>query len=295
MAGLGGGDDFLIRRVRLAHGDVLADGSGGEPRILQNHADVFAQAAARQAARLVAVHADFTGIHVVKAHQQVDHRRLAAAGRADDGDALAGLNVQREILDQLTIRGVGEIHVVDGHRAVGTVDLLRVRRIGRLRGLVDQFKDAPRAGQRVLQLRHHAGDFVERLGVLVGVREEARQPADGQAAVDGGQRARKADRRVHQRIDEARAGVGQGGEERRLERAVAQALVHLVERSKGLRLVAEGLNELLLADGLVDERGLLAARHGLQAEHRIRPLGDEVGDQQRERRDEHDQQRDRRA
>ena len=55
------------------------------------------------------------------------------------------------------------------------------------------------------------------------------------------------------------------------------------------------LKPILLADGLVDERGLLAARHGLQAEHRIRPLGDEVGDQQRERRDEHDQQRDRRA
>ena len=295
VAGLGGGDDFLVCRVRFAHGDVLANRSRREPRVLQNHADVFAQIVARQAARLVVVHVDFAGIHIVEAHEQVDHRRLAAACRADDGDALAGLNVQREIFDQLAIRGIGEMHMVDGDFAVGLDDLLRVRRVGRLGGFVNQLEDAARASQRVLQLRHHAGNFVKRLGILVCVREEARQAADGQMAADGRQRARKADRGIYQRVDKARAGVGQRREERRLERTLAQTLVDFVERGERLVFVAECLNELLLADGLVNQRGLFAARGGLQAEHGVGSLGDEVGNQQRQRRNQHDQQRDRRV
>ena len=67
----------------------------------------------------MAVHVDFAAVHVVEAHEQVDHRRLAAARRADDGDALAGLNVQVEVFDQLAVRRIGETHIVDGHFAVG--------------------------------------------------------------------------------------------------------------------------------------------------------------------------------
>ena len=177
----------------------------------------------------------------------------------------------------------------------GSDDLLRVRRVGRLGGFVNQLEDAARASQRVLQLRHHAGNFVKRLGILVCVREEARQAADGQMAADGRQRARKADRGIHQRVDKARAGVGQRREERRLERTLAQTLVDFVERGERLVFVAECLNELLLADGLVNQCGLFAARGGLQAEHGVGSLGDEVGNQQRQRRNQHDQQRDRRV
>lgn len=43
VAGFGGGDNLLLRRVRLAHGDVLANRTGRKPSVLQDHADILAQ------------------------------------------------------------------------------------------------------------------------------------------------------------------------------------------------------------------------------------------------------------
>ena len=93
--------------------------------------------------------------------------------------------------------------------------------------------------------------------------------------------------------------------ERRLLRVLAEAKkdekgdtakeVFEAELLDGLVLARERLNQLLIADRLVDERGLLAAGFGLQDEHIVRRLGDEVGDQQRYGRDDHDRQRDRDA
>ena len=38
-----------------------------------------------------------------------------------------------------------------------------------LRLLLDQLKDTSSAGDRVLQFRYDTGNFIERLGVLIGV------------------------------------------------------------------------------------------------------------------------------
>ena len=203
--------------------------------------------------------------------------------------------MQREVLDQPALRRVGKADVLDVHLAAHVLQRLRVGRVRLLRRLVDQLKDAARARQRVLQLRDDAGDLVERLGVLVRVGEEARQPADGQRPADDAQRARQAHTRIHQRVDEACARVGQRGEEHCPQRAGAQPLVDLVKLLERARLMTECLHQLLLADDLVDERGLLAARLRLQAEHGIGAAGDEVGHQQRHRRDQHHHQRDARA
>ena len=46
--------------------------------------------------------------YIVEAHQQVNHGRFAAAGRADDGNALTGLDVQVEALNQRAIRQTGQ-------------------------------------------------------------------------------------------------------------------------------------------------------------------------------------------
>ena len=55
------------------------------------------------------------------------------------------------------------------HATVGAHKVQGVLRVGNLFGLVDELEDARGAGDGVLQLRHHAGDFVEGLGILVGV------------------------------------------------------------------------------------------------------------------------------
>ena len=52
-----------------------------------------------------AVEGDPAAVDVVEAHHEVDQRRLAGAGGADDRDRLAGLGDEREVLDQRACRG----------------------------------------------------------------------------------------------------------------------------------------------------------------------------------------------
>ena len=53
-----------------------------------------------------------------KAHEKIDERRLAAASRADDGNALAGLYVEGKALDQRAVGQVAEGHILQLHMAV---------------------------------------------------------------------------------------------------------------------------------------------------------------------------------
>ena len=96
--------------------------------------------------------------------------------------------MQREVLNQLAVGGIGEENVLEIDFAAGLRKNLGVGRVGILRGLVNQLKDASGAGERVLQLGDDAGNLVERLGVLIGVGEEAGQTADAQMTADGGKR-----------------------------------------------------------------------------------------------------------
>ena len=76
---------------------------------------------------------------------------------------------------------------------------------------------------------------------------------------NNGKRAEEADRCIDQRVDEARARIGQRGEENRTQRTVAQALVDLVKLSERLVFAGKGLHQLLLMQRFIDERGLFNA------------------------------------
>ena len=79
-----GGDYLVVRRVRLSHGDILPDGSGLKPGILQYHS------------------------RVIEAHQQIDERGLSAARGAANGDVHTRLYRQVKAADQRFLRGIGE-------------------------------------------------------------------------------------------------------------------------------------------------------------------------------------------
>ena len=86
--------------------------------------------------------------------------------------------------------------ILQRNTAVGSRERLRIGGLRGLRRFLDELEDAVGAGQRILQLRYHAGNFVEGLRILVGIAEEACQLADGDAAVHGAERARHADARI---------------------------------------------------------------------------------------------------
>ena len=57
---------------------------------------------------VAAVNRNGAFIHVVEPHEQVDKRRLAAAGGTDNGDTLAVSDIQVEMLDQADLRHIRE-------------------------------------------------------------------------------------------------------------------------------------------------------------------------------------------
>ena len=174
------------------------------------------------------------------------------------------------------------------HIALGVGEGHGVRLVGGLRRLLDQFKEPLGAGKSILQLRHNARDLVEGLGILIGVAQEAGEPADGDSAFDGEESARKTHGGVNNAVDEAGRWVGYRGEEYRLERALGVAVVYLVEFLEGLCLPRERLDDLLRAYFFFNECGLLASGLGLRPEHRIGAAGDKSCDKERERREQHD-------
>ena len=104
----------LLGGAGLAVGDVVADRAAEQPRVLQHHAD--AATAARGGASIAMSRPSSVmraAVELVEPHDQVDERRLAGAGRPDDGDGLAGLGDEREVLDERHVGVVGERDVVE--------------------------------------------------------------------------------------------------------------------------------------------------------------------------------------
>ena len=292
MGCFGRGNDLFVGGVGLTVGDVLADGAGAQPGVLQHHAVAAAQGSAGHVPDVVAGDGDGAAVDIIEPHEQVDEGGLAAAGGPDDGDALAGLDVQVQVLDEGAVRQVAEGDILQLHMAV-RLQHPGVFSFGHLVVCVQQLEDAGRAGQCVLQLGDDAGDLVEGLGVLVGVVEEDAQLTDGDAARHSIDRTHQTDACIDDVVDEAGGGVGHAGEEDGLQADILQPRVHLVKGGKALGLVAEGLHDLLAFDHLIDQSGLLTAHGALPLKILVAALGQEAGHHQAQRGDADDHQRDR--
>ena len=170
------------------------------------------------------------------------------------------------------------------HSALRLFEDSRVVAVGDLSRLLDEVKDSRGAGERVLKLGYNAGNLVERLGVLVGVGQKAGKSSDRKTARDRRERSGQRNSRVNDAVDKAGRRIGDRREEYRPQRRLAKPLVDLVELLLRALLVAERLNDLLTADHLVDKRGLLSSRLGLESEHIVGVLCDESRGEQRERR-----------
>ena len=84
----GGGDDFLVGRIGAAKADILHDAGAEQEGILQDDADLRAQALRCNITHIDAIDADGALTDVIETRQQVDDGGLACAGRADDGEGL---------------------------------------------------------------------------------------------------------------------------------------------------------------------------------------------------------------
>ena len=135
-------DDLGVGRVGAAVADVFHDRALEEPRVLQHHAEGTPQITARIVAHVAPVDEDGAGVHIVKAHEQLDHGGLAGAGRADDGDSPARRHVAAPVVDDRLREIVAEAHVAERHVAADVVRRSGQRGVGRLLRLLEEGKHA---------------------------------------------------------------------------------------------------------------------------------------------------------
>ena len=87
------------RRLGPAVEDVVGDRAVQQRGVLRHHADLAAQALLARLGDVLAVDQDAAAFDVVEAQQQIDERRLAGAGAADEPDLFARRDAQREAFD----------------------------------------------------------------------------------------------------------------------------------------------------------------------------------------------------
>ena len=285
-------DHFFLRSVRASHGNIVTDRSGLQPGVLEHHAVPRTQALPGHLADIMSLHGDRTVLHVIEPHKQVDKRGLAAAGRPDDGDPLSGLHIQIEITDQLLPLFIREIHMFRLYITLYMVKCHRILRLRRLRLFFDQVKDPLGACHRVLELRHHTGDLIERLRILIGVTQETGELADRQRAVYHAERTGDPDACINKAVDKTGGRISDRREKCRLQGRLPQPFVDLIKLLCHLLSPAECLDHFLVLHHLIDQARLLSADLRLQPEHGEGPSRDKVCHQERDRCDQHHDKRD---
>ena len=282
-------EHLLARGVPLAIGNVVIDRPGEQPGILQHHAEARAKGCPVHGPRIHAVDRDRAGIHIVKPHEQVHDRRLAAARRTDDGDLLSRRHVDAQVLDQRMRRIVGEADMVKRNPLLP----LRHGAVCSLLHLlaVEQLVHAPGRSKRMLHGGQAARDALERAGEELGVQDEGHHIAHAQRAGNGQIPAEDADEDIgdvvghaHDRLHNAGeivAPLGLGA------RAPAQLrLPRILPRLQMKRL--DGIEAGIV---LLVERIDLAGGLAVIGEVLFAPAGDFCGEHQRQRHKDHDAQR----
>ena len=88
---------------------------GEQKRLLQDEGDLLAQALESHVADVLPVEQHAAGPGVEEARQQPGQGRLARAGRADEGERLAGAQLQGHAAQHRPVGIVAEAHVVQAH------------------------------------------------------------------------------------------------------------------------------------------------------------------------------------
>ena len=154
--------DLLVGSVRPAVTDVLPDGAGKHEHILLDHADVPPQAALGHVPDIHPVYLHAAGAHIVESGQQLAEGGFAAAGGTHHRQALAGFNVQVDILQHRHTVAIVKADVLVIHPAFHS---------GQLPGAGPVFDDG--LGAHQLQKAGEAGAAVH---ILLG---KLGQPPDG--------------------------------------------------------------------------------------------------------------------
>ena len=108
----GRANNFLMRSTCLAVLQILLDRPREEPSVLQDHTEEFTDISTLHFFRRHTINRDIPAIWVVETHKEINNRRLTGAGRADDRNLHAGLNLDREIFNNRTLLVVRKVNIM---------------------------------------------------------------------------------------------------------------------------------------------------------------------------------------
>ena len=254
-------DAVLIRCLQPAVADVFHHGAGKQMRVLQDDTEGPAQIILLDIAHVDAVIGDVAALNVIEAVDEVRDRRLARTGRADEGDLLAGLGIEREVFQHRLVRIIGEVDVVEAdvalqrHMCAVRLDPVEVAALARQRdgALVDlgrgvqHVENALRTGQRQHDGVELICDLADPVGECADVLQErdedtagalASQPQCADGAGDGIEHVRQV---VQDRADDGRGRRCHG-------RGAVQRLVDRLKIGHDLLFVREDLDIALSCD-----------------------------------------------
>ena len=250
--------DLGARRVGLAVGDVLPDRLVEEDRLLLDVADLVAERLQGVGPQVLAVDPDRALGGIVEARDEVDQRRLALAGRADDRAHLAGRDFEVDVLEDELVRLITKSDVVEGDVAGEARRGLRVRRLREEGITVQDLLDAVHADGRLGGRVRHLREVLHRLEHLAEVEEEDDQRARRHLVPEDEARAVPEDEGGADR----RHDVHHGREERldapRLQSRIDRLLAPLGELLLLDVALGEGLDHPDGAERLLDRRDDLA-------------------------------------
>ncbi len=184
-AARGGVFDLGVGGAGAAEADVLARRGGEDHRLLRDEGELAAQIGAAEVAQIDAVEADCARGRIEETHEQLEDRGLAGAGGSDEGDGLAGADVEIEFGE----RGdLGAGRVVEGDAFEGQFAAHRDRQraggfgFGDAVGRFDELDHALRGAGGALQLTPDLGERGDGARDEHGVDHELHQFARGHHA-----------------------------------------------------------------------------------------------------------------
>src|SRR5258706_11328165 len=178
---------LFVGGALLAEPDVFSDRHVEQHVLLEHHRHALAQRLTRYLPDIDTIDGYAPFIRGVEAKDQIEQRALAGAARADDGNGLANLELETEVVENRRFAAfILERDAVEGD-IVG--DTRQVRRTGPVVGaagrFVEQFLNVTYRRRRLNRHRnemHQMGDVV---GHLPERAFECHEGADGDLALGG--------------------------------------------------------------------------------------------------------------
>ena len=253
-------EDFLeaiLIDVLQVVDDVLAQGAVDDPGLLQNHAEDVAELVGGHILDGDAVDEDVAAGDFVEAHEEVDQGGLAGAGRTDDGDLHARLDLAREVLDGELLGIIAEANVPEFDFAADVVmveQLLLFAFFGKFFEL-EEAEDPVAGGGAKLDGGAGLTDLGKRLLEEGDVNDEAGDDTDfGDGSIMEEESGGDQDRGIGQEGDEGHGRFDETADGLGLVEDYAEDTVLLLEFADLAGFGVEGLDNELAGVVLFDRR-----------------------------------------